>query len=132
MSYGNKSLDQSFLDGALDFASLEARHWVADALACHLHNTGYQLEGNTEASDVDWFAHSLWRAKTGGGPAAWDNAAEDVREQYRHTARLVIQVLPQYQLRVAHRLIALSKVVRDIERAIRSARRSVSEQEGQT
>jgi len=113
--------DQSFLDGALDFASLETRHWVADALACHLHNTGYALDGNTEASDVTWFARAIWESETGGAhPAFWENATEGFREGYRRTARSVIKVLPAYQLRVAHRLIELSKVVRDIERAIRS------------
>jgi hypothetical protein len=116
--------DQSFLDGALDFASLETREWVADALACHLHNTGYALAGNTEASDVEWFAHRIWQAETGGGPSAWDATPEDSKQRWRHTARIVIKVLPEYQLRVAHRLIELSKVVRDIERAIRAQRRA--------
>jgi hypothetical protein len=117
-----KPPDQSFLDGALDFASLEARHWVADAMACYLHNTGYDLDGNTEASDVTWFARVIWQGEHRmASPAIWDNAAEDFREGYRRTARAVIRALPEYQLRVAHRLIELSKVVRDIERHARHA-----------
>ena len=117
----NQRLDTSFLNGALDFASQEARHWVADALACHLHNTGYALEGNTETSDVAWFARQLWDADMRRPLCQWDAASEEQRHEYHHRARTVIRVLPDYQLRVAHRLIELSKVVRDIERAGRAS-----------
>jgi hypothetical protein len=51
---------KSFLDDALAFASLETRRHVADAIACYLHNDGYALEGNTEVTDVDWFARRIW------------------------------------------------------------------------
>ena len=113
-------LDTSFLDDALRYASRETRNHVADALACHLHNDGYQLEGNTEANDVEWFARTLYCRKD--IPAAWDRASDEVKAAHREIARGVIAVLPDFQLRIAHRLIALSKVVRDIERAERAAR----------
>ena len=38
----------SFLDDALDFCGQKERYYVADALACKLHNTGYSLKGNTD------------------------------------------------------------------------------------
>lgn len=122
----NHRNDSSFLDDALHFASREAQQWVADALACHLHNTGYALEGNTEANDVEWFAQALYQDVTSGVRTHWENATEEFREGYRRTARTVIRVLPDFQLRVAHRLIALSKVVRDIERARRKEVRALA------
>lgn len=111
---------KSFIESALDYASHEARHWMADALACHLHNDGYALEGNTEANDVDWFARNLADHARSVG---WDRLEIGEQEYYRATAKVVLAVLPDYQLRVAHRLITLSKVVRDIERAERNQRK---------
>lgn len=111
-------LDTSFLDDALKYASQEARFHVADALACHLHNDGYTLEGNTEANDVEWLARNLYehpRTDLHG----WDQAPEQAKKDYRTIARSVLAVLPAFQLRVANRLITLSKVVRDIERVER-------------
>ncbi|HEY7236550.1 MAG TPA: hypothetical protein VH539_20485 [Gemmatimonadaceae bacterium] len=113
-------LDTSFLDDALDFVSREAQHAVVDSLACHLHNDGYQLQGNTEANDVEWFARNIHQRRPGGGlPGDWDHISEAERESYRAVSRAVIDALPAFQLRVAHRLITLSKVTRDIERALR-------------
>jgi len=116
-------LDTSFLDDALAHCSREAQHAVADSLACHLHNEGYALEGNTEANDVEWFARAIYQTAVQGLPADWDRAEEETREFYRETSRAVLAALPAFQLRVAHRLITLSKVTRDIERALRSERR---------
>jgi hypothetical protein len=112
--------DTSFLDDALGFASGQVRHHVADALACHLHNEGYALEGNTEANDIEWFARNLYE---NGGTSSWDRAPESSRGEYRAIARNVLLVLPRFQERVAHRLISLSKVVREIERALRPPRK---------
>lgn len=94
----------SFLDTALHYVSREARYHVADSLACYLHNDGYALEGNTEANDVEWFARNLWDAETQFAPGRWDTVDESTRERYRLTARTVIRVLPDFQLRIAHRL----------------------------
>lgn len=119
--------EKSFLDDALRFASLETRHWIADALACHLHNEGYALQGNTEASDIEWFARQLWERDTGGYGTSWDHRAEEeTKVAWRKVAVAVIAALPAYQLRVAHRLIALSKIVRDIESALRAEKAHVA------
>lgn len=114
-------IDPSFLDDALSFASGQVRHHVADALACHLHNDGYALEGNTEGNDVEWFARTIWEAET--GRTGWDVVSDDVKTRYRRVARAVIAALPRFQERVARRLITLSKVVREIERGLRQPRR---------
>lgn len=110
----------SFIETALEYASRETRNHVADSLACYLHNDGYALEGNTEANDVEWFARNTFERhpdrRDGRG---WERAADDEKERYRDIARGVMAVLPDFQLRIAHRLITLSKVVRDIERAER-------------
>jgi hypothetical protein len=114
--------DSSFLESALHYASQEARAYVADSLACYLHNDGYALEGNTEANDVGWFARTLWADDTDSLSADWDRAGEPTQRGYLRLAQSVLRVLPNFQLRVAHRLITLSKVVRDIERAEREQR----------
>jgi hypothetical protein len=115
-------LDASLLDTALNYASRETRNHVADALACHLHNDGHVLEGNTEANDVEWFARNLYE-RLRDGALRWENTQPNVQDTYREHARTVLAVLPDFQLRVARRLITLSKVVRDIERAERLQRR---------
>jgi hypothetical protein len=115
-------LDVSFLDDALAYASQETRYHVADALACHLHNDGYALKGNTADSDAEWFARIILQHwQPGTLPSDWDRIDEGLRETCRSISRAVLAALPAYQLRIAHRLITLSKVVRDIERAERRA-----------
>lgn len=116
----------SFLDDALNYASRETRSYIADSLACYLHNDGYALKGNTEANDVEWFARILYERPYEN--RRWDRAGAETQEQYRQTARTVIAVLPEFQVRVAHRLITLSKVVRDIERAEREQREALRAQ----
>ena len=111
--------ERSFLDSALKYASLETRHHVADALACHLHNTGQGLAGNTEANDVEWFARRIFMAEGDGSRANWHWDVSERKDDYRQIARTVIRALPEFQLRVAHRLIELSKVTRDISEAAR-------------
>ena len=122
-------LDTSMLDDAMQFASQDARHALADSLAAHLHNDGYSLEGITEANDVEWFARRIYEQRRGFFEhRAWDLATKDDREAFCNIARAVISELPAYQLRVAHRLITLSKVVRDIERAERKQRNVLRDQ----
>ena len=112
------NLDTSFLDDALKYASQETRYHVADSLACHLHNDGHALNGNLEANDVEWLARNLYERPD--AVSLWENAPLDTRGEWRQIARRVIAVLPAFQIRIAHRLITLSKVVRDIERAERA------------
>jgi hypothetical protein len=121
----SERLDTSFLDDALKYASQETRYRVADALACHLHNDGYQLEGNTEPSDVEWFARNIYE-RCCDDHYTWERAGDGDRDSYREVARAVMAVLPAFQLRIAHRLITLSKVVRDIERAERGQHKRAS------
>lgn len=114
-----RDLDTSLLDDALGFVTGEARYNVLDSLACYLHNTGYALQGNNEASDVEWFARRLFEHDRHGN-GRWESAEN--AEDWRSVARVVLAALPDYQRRVASRLIELSKVVRDIERAERAVR----------
>lgn len=109
----------TFLEDTLRHASRETRHLLADALYCHLHNTGYNLDGNTEANDVEWFAREIAQVERGCVPGDWDRLPGGVQDGYRAAARAVIRALPRFQMRVAHRLIELSKVVQDIARAER-------------
>jgi hypothetical protein len=83
----SERLDTSFLDDAMQYASREARHTVADALACHLHNDGYALEGNLEANDVEWFARLLWNEDAKPIRERWDTLGDSDRERYRRRRR---------------------------------------------
>jgi hypothetical protein len=124
--------DKSFLDDALNFCGQEARHFVADALACHLHNTGYQLEGNTQDTDVEWFARVIaQRVRSIEVPGQWDMLPPGVKESYRETARAVIDCLPALQQRMANRLISLSKIMADISRIERERSRSAAPRKGE-
>lgn len=112
--------ESTFLEEALHYSSREAREHVADAIYCHLHNTGYQLENNNADNDVEWFAHNLYEKYAGEGcRASWE--AYEEQDRWREIARVVIALLPSLQKRIASRLIALSKVMEDIARAERKS-----------
>lgn len=114
--------DISQLDDALAFLTdRKARYHVLDSLACYLHNDGYALDGNTEESDVEWFARNLWEREHERS-GRWEQAPEEEKTRFIRLAQMVIAELPAFQLRIAHRLITLSKIVRDIERAERHLR----------
>lgn len=113
------AFETSLLDEALRHESPEVRHSVADSLACYFHNTGYALEGITEANDAHWFARNIWCAENNASNREWELVSAECRARYLVISRAVIAALPAFQMRVAHRLIELSKVTRDIERAMR-------------
>ena len=113
----------TFLEDALDFVGQKERYMVADALYCHLHNTGQSLAGNTAENDAEWMARTLYEEWISHrpGPARWDKASDDHRELFSNLARCCLKMMPQLQMRIADRLIELSKVLQDIERAERAA-----------
>ncbi len=111
------------LQKALDFVSLESKQWVSDALACRLHNEGYQIKGNTEASDAQWLARTIWATLN---PHEHHNSLErrssEVQEEYLKIATACIKSIPQLAERIASRYIALSAAMRSEERILRTAR----------
>ena len=113
----------TFLEDALEFCGQKERYHVADALYCHLHNTGQYLDGNAAENDVEWTARNLyedWISRR-PGPDKWEHASQEHRMMFEDFARVCLKMLPRLQQRIADRLIQLSKVMQDIERAERKA-----------
>jgi hypothetical protein len=116
-------MNTSCLDDALAFCGQRERYRVADALYCHLHNTGQYLAGNTADTDVEWMARDLyedWISRR-PGPDKWEHAAPEHRSMFDELARVCIEAMPRLQRRIAGRLIEMSKVIQDIERAEQAA-----------
>lgn len=115
--------NKTFIEEALRYASQEARYFTADALFCHLHNTGQALDGNTEANDVVWMARNLWehQSLTIRRVPHFENLPDEERVKWEEIAALCLKVMPRLQQRIANRLILLSKVMEEIERAERRA-----------
>lgn len=116
---------ETFLEEAMKYASHEARHHVADALYCHLHNTGQSLAGNTQESDVEWFARIMWEQSGRKHGDRWEIELDAVKDNYRKFSALALGNMSKVQERIADRLIELSKVLQDIERAERAARKAL-------
>jgi uncharacterized protein YjgD (DUF1641 family) len=106
------------LNEALDFVSQEARHYVLDAVYGTLANAAGTLKGNTEKSDVEWFATRMYECDN-GSRLRWDLLEEDQRENYRKNARLALQVLPLLTERIADRYRAYTDALNIVLRAER-------------
>lgn len=101
---------------ALDFLSQEARRNVTDALHAHFHNEWSALEGNTEESDVEWFARTLHETDFDDPHHClhWDGVPDEVKEKYRHMARLSLRNLPAIASRIANRYKAIRDALDDL------------------
>lgn len=92
------------LEHALDFISVEARHYVTDAVYCTLFNLAGDLEGNTAESDTDWWAYELWREMHPMGTRwAWEALSVDERAHWEKLASVSIERLPFLLSRIANR-----------------------------
>lgn len=101
------------LDEALDFVAREARYNVIDALFATLHNAAGTLEGNTEESDVEWFADFLAR----GDNRLFSGLEEKDQEEYRRRAFRTLEALPYLMDRIANRYRTRATVLHDMMKA---------------
>lgn len=109
---------------ALDFVSQEARYYVADAVACQIFNLAGDLEGNTEAKDVEWFAQELYlELHPNGVRWHWEQLGPDDRARWEDEARACLRVLPRLMDRIASRCYAHAAVLRTLANAERGAYR---------
>lgn len=95
---------------------------LLDALYCRFANAVGELTGNTEASDIEWFARRLWEAED-DCRIGWhweQRIEEDERERYRRWARVVLRELPLLMSRVAHRCQSQAEAIQTILRADRA------------
>lgn len=116
-------------------------HVPWDQLYCELHNLSNDLLGNTQASDINWLAHTLWQSSRlgagdirsvpwligrdqwdylgltpeaiiGDGPRRWDMLTAEQQEAWKKLARIVLYVMPAFAERVGHRFMDQAKAFR--------------------
>lgn len=108
------------LSAALDFISSEAKRNVLDALAVTMHNDGYYVQGNTEATDREWLARWLYEnwanQEAQSGRSAWDRIEAEEQAAWLKLAALCIDSLPFFFERISNRYIHMAEMLRDMER----------------
>lgn len=116
MSHDHKDHEKTFLQESPEFLERMARYYMLDMIRCEMHNEGYGLEGNTEESDVRWFARLLFESDH-HGPGHWDTVNEDTRKRYLELAQTVIENIPALMSRISSRCIRISEAVNTIIKA---------------
>lgn len=105
----------TFLSNNNDFIERMARYYMLDSVACEMHNEGYSLDGNTEASDLEWFARVLYEHD--GYQSSFDTANDEIRKRYLRMAETCLKAIPALMGRVSARCIRISKAVNTIIKA---------------
>jgi hypothetical protein len=115
-----------------------------DSVACILHNTGGRLAGNTQGTDVLWFAEWLYGASNFGmgdvktmpwtlsndqfeqlglvpdrswTGKRWKTLEQSERDTWIKLARLCLYALPHIAERIGHRFMEQSKALRILHAA---------------
>ena len=110
-----------------------------DSIACALHNMGGTLTGNTQSSDVEWFARWLYAASNFGmgdvrtmkwsisndefknlgftpdrqwTAFRWETLPAEKRLAWEKLARLCLCALPYIAERIGHRFVEQAKALR--------------------
>jgi hypothetical protein len=119
MKYDQKQRSRTFLDDDSDFLARAARYYMLDMIRCEMHNEGYGLDGNTEESDVSWFARRLYERSRQGrwADGNWDSMAEEKRKEYLELAGTVLEIIPELMGRISNRCIRISEAVNSIIKA---------------
>jgi hypothetical protein len=104
---------QSDLTDALDRVDKVNQYYILDSLHCAIHNNWATLTGNTEESDVEWFANMLSRAID---ERPLDRACEASQDHYRKIAKVAVESMPRLQERMASRLLCLRDMLKDYQK----------------
>jgi hypothetical protein len=107
---------------------------------CHLHNTGATLAGNTQSSDIEWFARWLYGASNFGGGWTetfhwslnnaefeklglipdrpwtgyrWETLPPKRKAAWMKLSRLCLYALPHICERIGHRFMEQAQGLRD-------------------
>jgi hypothetical protein len=116
------------LEKALDYLGQDARALAMDRLYCALHNTWATLESNRPEEDTEWLARNLYDRQGLSRLPQWDAAGDDVRGTWLRLAANVIELLPLYCGRIAHRYEAARNAMEVVARVERSAMRKSQEE----
>lgn len=114
-----------------------------DKICCDQHNDSSSLTGNTQASDLEWLAATLFEASNlgagdvrtvdwligreqweqigltrqafmGDGPKRFEHLSDDEQDAWRKLARIVMYVIPAFAERVGHRWMLQAKAIRAV------------------
>lgn len=106
---------KTFLSKNNDLVERLARYYMLDSVACEMHNEGYSLDGNTEESDLFWFARLLYEHD--GYQSNFEGAHEDTRKRYFKLAETCMKAIPALMGRMSARCIRISQAVNTIIKA---------------
>lgn len=111
--------DSKDLIGNFDFLNLSDhdRYLVLDSLFCQLHNKGYELQGNTEQSDFEWFAHILAGKIRHDTANVFERLPAETQEHYREIAKAALETIPALMSRISARFILHSQALHELLRA---------------
>lgn len=109
--------DKTFLSDKNDFVERLARYYMLDSVACVMHNEGYSLEGNTEESDLRWFARLLYEKDRHGAGPRFEDAPQDIQKRYLQLAETCMKAIPALMSRISSRCIRISQAVNTIIKA---------------
>ena len=115
----------ALFDKLLEYVGIYQKEMLLDALYCDLHNVGYEIEGNTAATDLEWFAQSIYERATRKARWAWENETEQERERYRLIAQTAIEELPWLCERMSARLIRQSQLIKTVLESHTAVRRQM-------
>lgn len=107
---------KTFLSKNNDLVERLARYYMLDSVACEMHNEGYSLDGNTEESDLRWFARLIYEHEGGRSPR-FEDADDKTREHYLRLAELCMKTIPALMSRMSARCIRISQAVNTIIKA---------------
>lgn len=101
-------------DKLINYVGHYNREMLLDALYCELHNTGYEIDGNTEESDLEWFAQVIYTRATSHPNWRWEHESAEERERYHCMARTAVEQLPVLCERMSARLIRQSQLIKAV------------------
>jgi hypothetical protein len=127
----DNDFDLTFLEKSASLCAFNHKAAFLDSIACELHNRGYELLGNTEESDIEWFARTLWQSVSASNVTKkafnsfglvpdrcwtkkyrWEALSDAERGLWTTLATACIAVIPALQSRIGSRLVAISQCVR--------------------
>jgi hypothetical protein len=104
---------QADLTDALDRVDKVNQYYILDSLHCAIHNNWATLTGNTEESDVEWFANLISKTID---DRPLDRAGQECQDYYRRIAKVAVESMPRLQERMASRLLCLRDMLKDYQK----------------
>jgi|ERR1051326_478066 hypothetical protein len=117
MSTTRDEHERTFLNKNNDFVERMARYYMLDSVACEMHNEGYSLDGNTEKSDLRWFARLIYDHDRRGSLPRFGDVDDATLDRYLKLAETCLKAIPALMSRMSARCIRISQAVNTIIKA---------------